>query len=518
MPKKTKGENEMKRKTFLRTLCALLALLMTFAVFASCAKDEVDGEEDTSGEVTTAAPTGGDDTVEVDYRTLLPNAYYDNADFNILLTDGRQGRYEFVGDDLSEATLLQRALYERNTYVEETYGVVFEFIYPSGGDSAFNSAVAADVASGNCEYDVVMPDYYYGVETKGYLENLNKYDAFNFDNPYWVSGWNDKAEVNGIMYSAVGYMNIDIMTNAMGVFCNEYVALDLGISEQIRESVISGDWTLETMTEYMKQYTVDAGNDGIYNFEDSYGLGYNLWSGRAFLYGCGLEMTSFENGTVSINIMSDKNSKIFDEVKTFLYRDNLSYYGGRSGWDAFDGPEGDTKLFLAGRALFESYCVSYGETIAKTFERFSIYPMPKLDVELQEDYITPNMGTCVQGILKGVKNAEMSATILEALNILSYLDCRPVYYEQVLKTRLQSSEEGAEIMEVIISNISVTFEFVNTASFGMLADRAFDAIDPSGYDASVAGKGYFSAMGSIEKSAKIQLENFLERYTEEAAE
>lgn len=492
----------------------MLALLMTIAVFASCKKDTED-EETTGGANTTVTTSGGGDDVEIDYRALLPEAYYDNCDFNVLAVDGRQSMFEYQGDSLADADILAEAIYTRNTYVEDTYGVTFSFTWPKSR-AEYNSAVAAAVASGDCEYDLVLPDYYYGVETTGYLQNLKQFEVLRFENPYWAAGWNDKAELNGIMYSAVGYYNLDLMSSAMAIFCNEYVAKDLKISEDIFNTVKSGNWTLETMKEYMKQYTEDYGNDGVYDFNDTYGLGYNLWSGRAFLAACGLELARFENGTVTFQITSQTNSDIFDAVNEFLTSDNLSYYGGRSGWDAFDGDKGDRKVFEAGRALFEAYTVNYGSTVGQKFEQFSIYPMPKLN-EDQKSFITPLLGSCVQGILKGAKNPEMSATILETLNILSYLDVRPVYYDKILKTRFQNSAEKAEIMDVIISSVKVNFEFINTAYFSSIADKPFDALDPK-KETELGGKGYFSAMGPVEKAAKIQLENFLLNFTEEAAE
>ena len=55
--------------------------------------------------------------------------------------------------------------------------------------------------SGSGDYDVVMPDYWWGCETHGNFLNLRNYDhIMDFDAPWWYAGWNDNAEVNGRLY------------------------------------------------------------------------------------------------------------------------------------------------------------------------------------------------------------------------------------------------------------------------------------------------------------------------------
>lgn len=501
----------MKSKKFVCLLCIMLAVLMTAVCLPSCSGggDEVV----TTGSATTEGVEG--DTAsehEID-RTYLPNASYNAADVTFLLQSGREEQFYLLSDNEADADIYQQAVHTRNCYVEEKYDVVLDFIIAYNRNE-FHVECSAASMSGDCPYDIIISDYYYGLETAGYLSNLNTYNVINFENPYWVSGWNEKATVNNIIYSAVGYLNNDINSGAMVIFSNDYMAMDLGVADEIFADVKNGTWTLETMKTYMEKATVDLNDDG-FDFKDKYGLGYDLWSGRAFLSSCGIQLADYNDGEVSFKILSQTNADTFDEVKEFLTAGNLSYYGGRTGYDQFDGPESNTQLFLQGRSLFLGRPMHFASQVNEQFEHFTIYPMPKRNTD-QQEYITSLIGTCTQAILRGANDPEMSATILEAMNILSYLDTYPIYYDKLLKNRYQNSPETAALIDTIIGCIKIDFAFVHSAAFNNLADRPFDALDPK-KATDIGGLGWYSGMGPVEKIANGQLENFLEHYKEEAA-
>ena len=202
-------------------------------------------------------------------------------------------------------------------------------------------------------------------------------------------------------------------------------------------------------------------------------------------------------------------------MKEFLTAGNLSYYGGRTGYDQFDGPESNTQLFLQGRSLFVGRPMRFASQVNEQFEHFTIYPMPKRNTD-QQEYITSLIGTCTQAILRGANDPEMSATILEAMNILSYLDTYPIYYDKLLKNRYQNSSETAALIDTIIGCIEIDFAFVHSAAFNSIADKPFDALDPK-KATDIGGLGWYSALGPVEKIANAQLEDFYEYYKEKAA-
>lgn len=507
----------MKKTTaFTRILAILLCLMMATVLFASCGGKTNPPTEPTGttagGDATQAPGNSGDDgKVEVDYRTLLPEGTFDWEKLTVLCMDSREEQLAY--DDAENANAFQKAIIARNAFMEEKYEIEFDFVAKAGGMETFNAEVTKDALAGTATFDIVMPDYYYKLETSGYFVNLCEYDnILNFENDYWVSGWNDKVIISNTMFSAVGFLNNDILSSCEVVFCNEYVAMDLGIQGQVYDAVKNKTWTLETMMSLMEMNSNDTEGDG-WGPEDVYGLTYNLWSGRALLAGCGLKLVTMEDGEISFLITSENNINVFNKVKTFLTGTNYSYYGGGAG--VYDTHErGERWIFGGSRALFNvnnfGTANFWNVNMQLNADAYAMYPLPMLD-STQADYITPIMGTAVQMILKNADNIEMSAKIMEAWNILSYLDTRPAYYDQMLKSKYSATPKVAEMVDLIVSKLDISFEFINSAHFGYIADAPFDLIDPNNA-AGAAGKGFASHMGPYSQAMDKYLTDYLKAY------
>lgn len=492
-------------KKIIKRMCVLLALLMIVSAMSvsltSCKKGEEDEETTSPDSVSTVDGT----EKEINYKDYLPEATYDGAEINIYHMNARLEQF-FTDMDNPEMTAFNRAVYERNLAVEEKYDVVLNFYCesnPTGEDQKF---VSVCTQAGAYEYDIMIPDYYWGTEVQGAFVNLLDYDVLKFENPYWVSGWNDSATVNNRLYTAVGYFTTDPIGKSMVVFCNGKIAYDYLGLEDINQLVKSGDWTLETMKTMMAANTMEVDGDGNPTFADSYGLGYNLWGGRALLWGCGLKMSEYKNGEVTFKMREQKNSDIFDSVYDFLKNNNYSYYRGNSDLAYGTASDNDFELFKSERALFYIFEMGQSAKINQTMKKYSVLPMPKLDTD-QSDYITPLRGTVTFGIFKTGADPQRAATILEALNIYSYEDVISVYYDDMLKFRYQSDSESAEMLDFIREKISVDFLFVNEASFRNVTNVPFDLIEAEdgNYEGTMAGK-----MNALNTS----LEKFMRVYSE----
>ncbi|MGM9683546.1 MAG: hypothetical protein ACI3XQ_08100, partial [Eubacteriales bacterium] len=445
----------------LRLLSLFLVVLMVSSLIVSCGKGKNEEETTTeggSGNVSTTESVSGDgETEPIDYRTLMPEADYDGVQVDILYLDGRD---EALFCDQEDKDTFGKEVALRNDYIEDKYNVDLNFLM-ARGESGFHSECNAAIMSGDSPYDIVMPDFYYRLETTGYFVNLRDYSSIlKFDNPYWVSKWNDNATINGRLYSAVGYMGTDFISACEAIFCNEYVAKDLKLGNQVYEAVKNKTWTLETMLGMMKKNSSDVSGDGVWDTNDNYGLAYNLWGGRALLSGCGLWLSEFNDGMPEFTLVTDKNINVFDTVKAFLCDNEYCYYGGSG--TKYDTPStGDRWVFMNGRALFETMCLSYAKNLSQQWnaEGYGMYPMPMLDTD-QEDYITPLRGSITQMIMLNAEDIEMSATILEAFNILSYTDLRTVYLDDMLKSRYSGSPQIAEMVDLIVDKVNVDFAYI----------------------------------------------------------
>lgn len=486
----------MKRKTFIKALCMLLALVTVMLAAFSCKKDKEDEDEGSDSTV----DTSGDSTENVDWRLCLPTANFNGAEVNIYCLDAREDMFHNVVEDYSEGSIYDKAVFARNTTIEERYDVVIDVYAKSNKKDEFVTMCSAAALSGECDYDIIETERFFSLEKDGYLLNLRDYDVLKFDNPYWVQGYNDKTTINGKTYSAVGYMNRCIISNAEVIFGNYYKLSDLKIRSEILDLIGKNEWTLEKMSQYMAMATEDVDGDGL-DFNDSFGLSYNLHAGRSFLLSAGLELLSVDSqGNVTNNATSTRNSDIFDLVKKVLITNQHSYYKNNRLLEAAEAPG---QVFVSGRSLFHAESFDFVSYAADAYSKFDIYPMPLY--EAGKDYVTALKECTSSAIHINAKDPTMSATIIEAMNILSYLDVMPVYYDKMLKGRYSSDPEVASMVELIVDHINIDFAFVQTDYFDSIADKPFDIAREN-------EEGYMSGMASFDKNFSQYAKNFYRAY------
>ena len=490
-------------KKTLRTISLLIALITMLSAmcvsFASC-KDKTENTGETTPPADSTEPV-----VEINYKDQLPEANYEGADINIYHMNERQEQF-ILSDENPDPTAFNEAVVKRNTFVEEKYDVFLNFTCesnPTGEDEKF---ISVCVQSGAYDYDIMIPDYYWGTEIQGAFVNLLDCKQLNLDNPYWVSGWNDSATVNDRLYTAVSYLTTDPIGESMVVYYNTRIAYSYLGLDDLHETVMSGNWTLETMKTMMALNTMEVNNPDNMSFEDSWGLGYNLWGGRALLWGCGLSLAEYKDGEVTFKVREQNNSRVFDAVYSLLHDYEYSYYKGNEYLDYFVALDSDYELFKNERALFYIYSMNQASKLSQTMGHYGVLPTPKLD-STQKDYITSMLGTVTMGIFKTSKDVDRAATILEALSIVSYEDVIPVYYDDMLKFRYQTDPKAAEMLDFIRDKLSVDFLFVNEKSFDHISNVPFDLIaaKDSNYEGVMMGK-----VTTLETA----LEKFMEVYSE----
>ena len=487
------------KKAYGKRLALLMGLLLAASGLFACGKGQTPaaGTTEASEEVTT-----GGDTQPISYRELLPVADYEEADVNILVMSGRS--WQYIAEDTA-ADACARELISRNHQVEEHYHVYLNYTPTNKGWSGFHEQCRNDLYAEQAAFDITSPDYYYQCETAGYFADLATLDEIRLENPYWVDGWNRSSTVNGKIFTALSYLTLDAISSAQVLFMNNYFAEDLLIDvAALKQSVYNGSWTLDDMLTHMRLASLDNG-DGEWTFEDRYGLSYNLWGGRAMLWSAGLALSEIsEDGTISQTYTASRNVDIFQKPYQFFNSNPYSYYGGGAG--SVESPVGAEALFFANRALFDTNKLGNATLISKNLDSFSLLPMPKYD-KTQTDYVVSSSGCTVFGIMKTAKNLHMSATILEALSILSYEDVRPVYYEDSLKLHYSGDPDTARMLDFIMARFQIDFAFINSTNFGDPAARPFDLI--LDYN-----RNYVSEMKKLVDSFEGNLKAFRDAYSD----
>lgn len=456
----------MKKRIF--TL--ILALLMTVPLFFAC-KTGKSGGDTTMTEKPNVIPQ---DT----YKSKLVKEDFKGAEVNILILPDRKS-WSFCESE--PTNVFETEVYRRNAWVEEFYNVSLNVI-PGSQQSAsfFSTACRNSSLEQSSLYDIVSPDYYYGIVEEGYFIDMAARREIKLDNPYWVSGWNQNTTINGKNYAPVGFFTLDPVAKAEALYSNNSMVDALGIPS-IYETVKAGEWTLEKMNEYIA-LAANPDKDGAWTFDATYGLCANLWSGRALMTSAGYRLSEFDDGSIAFSIVNDRNIKIFEDIYSLFNTNVGAYYCGGTKNSAGYRPDGerDTDLFLAGHALFLAHSLSELRVIGSTFTNYNAYPMPKHD-ETQENYVSTILGTSIFGVMKNAKNIHMSCTLLEALCVVSYEDVLPVYYDRLLRERYSQNKETAEMIDLIRNSVWVDFLFINSTSFDLpnlpsVANLAFDMI------------------------------------------
>lgn len=492
----------------------MLALTIVCGTLASCKTDNTKKPGGSTGAGDSVITTGGSTTDEVttedyDYKQDLPEADYDGADVVFAYVRNEYTTNFTADSDATDA--YSQAVYERNRFIEEKYGVVLEFITSSGGDhGTMYTLIAEATLDDSGPIDIAAVYHSYNSSLWGTFVDLKQLDELKFDQPYWIQGWNKMSEYNGVMYTCTSFIDKSNVGGAQVILVNDRLAEDNQISVSgLYDAVEEQRWTLDLLYENMCKF--GSSIDDSWGFEDTYGLVYNGWGGRGLLESAGISLSKYDGEDVTFTLVTDRNLDVFNKVYDILNKDHHAYRWSQNNGlgGALEASDGDLPLFCANRAVFYCTALSYMQDVAGSIDKFSVLPCPKLD-ENQEDYITTIVGPSVFSIVKSCKDTSRAATILEAMSILSYEDCRYAYYEVLLKNRYASLDADDRIfqtMDMIIDKIKVDFLLVHSAGFASVTYKPYDWIAEKNFN-------YVSQMTSLQEALEQNLANFKREFKE----
>ncbi len=432
-------------KKYARIVMLLLAVSL-YTQLLACGDTVDDGSESVTTE-TTAPET------EKPYLDNLGEYDFDGQDFTMLI---RETKLQYINPGEETGDVVSDAIFQRNQKISERFNVNIVTETLPDDSNSWNTTLDGEVMSGSDTYDVVMPDYWWGCETRGLFLDLHDYDEIlEFDQPWWTAGWNDNAEIYGQLYSAVGSMSLDLIQNQNVMYFNKELVDSLNL-DNIYDIIKSGDWTLDRFNEFLAVGSSDLNGDGELTLEDDQ-LGYAcaLQAGRAMLAAAGMQVaTKTDDGSWEYNFMNERFVDRYDAIYNLLHNTEGVVYNTTVSLE---------NVFKSGHLLFLGASIGSTDLLRDMEIDFGIIPMPKMD-DSQEDYVTYNFGTYYMAILLTAANPEMSAVMLEALNAESYKSVVNVYYDTALKNKYSRDEESREMIDLINSKCFFDFTFVNETS------------------------------------------------------
>ena len=485
-----------------KKLSLLLAMLMLASAVTACGDG---GASDTSADTETAADTAAVETEETEnFDPGLPDKDFGGRTFTFM-TKANESWTDWKETSISSAELtgevLNDAVYNRNSYVQETYNVVLAEYAPNSGNLL--SEAGNTVQSGDTTYDVIMPplDIAGSLVQSGYLMNLKEVENLNLGQRWWDERSIADLSIANKLYMVSG----DISTlNNDATWCtmiNLEVLNNLGV-ETPYSYVAEDNWNFETYKMLCEDASVDLNGDGIYDHTDSVANLTQNENAKAMLVSFGYHLINKDGNDIPYFAL-EGDERVYDilmDISEFMENTQLSlnYHDYVSIEPAAHLIT--TKMFEENRGLFWITNLQMVIRLREMETDFGIAPCPKYDAQ-QEDYcnVVWFVGSYSTVPVSALDPAE-SGFILEAMAAKSREILRPAYYETALSLKYLRDEESIEMLDLVIDNRA--YELEQAFNFG--STTAIDNIV-------LNSKEPASTFASASKSIASKIEKTLEQ-------
>ena len=372
----------------------------------------------------------------------------------------RNNRWAYLHGTEDSTSTVTKAAYKRNMKIQEMYNIEIGVIdVQEPGWSSANWHTMLSTSTG--EYDIAIPDVWWGVEYGGYFENLMTLPEINVDDEYWVKGWNESMIINNRMYSIVGDAALELYENITVIFYNCDIEDEYNYA--LYQTVKDGKWTPDEMI-----YTIDVFNDALIDNDpdnDVYGAQFDQHSLRSSFYCAGIKMlkTNRNNGIISIIANTSRNINAADKVTELLHH------------TATDNQTGKTARavsldnFIQGKLFLYVGCLYRGPQLkaANTVFDYGILIYPKY--EESDEYVSTSYGLSTWCIPSTPADTHMVAAVLDTMTWLSNTtdaegmgEDRLVYtfYDTVCKGQVANSPKDNAMLDMARDLAYYDFSFI----------------------------------------------------------
>ncbi len=455
------------------SLTSLLLLLVMLISAVSCAQTGM-GDESTAPAQTEAA--GGENPVVTEAETTAFNAENilglrdltgETVTFFSRIYNGPWGSDLFVED--IDGTVLNDAIYQRNSTISEKYGVRFEEI--ESGNITFRNDVGNRIASGDTSYQVLymgLADAAFAAQT-GYLQDMTDIENIDLDGHWWTQSSNKAWSIGNRQYFATGAITTIDDRAIRTMFFNKDIIQNLQL-KTIYDLVNDNEWVYEKFFEYVEAAKADDG-DGVPTLSDTYGASAQVTFGFMMTMASGEMLTKKDADDLPYLVAND-NAR-FTDVVGYLTEKIANNDG------IYLGADQDIRdLFGNGQSLFWAEVLEHAQTMRTNYDlNFGIIPMPKYTAD-QENYHQYTTGYCTTVLCFPTTTKDealdVSSFVVEAMSIESVETVVPAYYDICLKGRYADDAESAAMLDII--TVSVSSDWAEILSWGGFKTAVQDAI------------------------------------------
>ena len=436
-------------------------LAAVFASSVSCISDNGAGTEtkniiDDSGSGTqTTEDPYADDMVPSDID-------FDGIDIMISVGDLNGTVYNTLNQEEETGNKVEDSIYRVSKGVQERLNANFVWDVISvdtGNQTKHPSAFASRILAGD------QIDLYFGVldftaqMAEGrYFENLHETEYFNIDQPWYRQTVADA--LPDYLFAIAGDFSLYNARNVMCMYYNDDLYRSFGKTEDLYALVDNGKWTLDKMSEVIKDTFIDVNGDTEQDPGDSYGLTFgdcNKYTG--FMPALGVSIfkktsTGFEftfGNERAVDAMTMLNHIVNDSIDVRVANFNNDQF---PEWQVpTTGGTYVSKPFLEGRSVFTCALVGDAEYIVPQISfNYGLLPYPKFSEE--EEYRTEQLTPLYVMIPVTANDKDTSSAVIEALGSLAYKTEIPEYCEVALKVRYSADDNISRMFDLVRSVVS----------------------------------------------------------------
>ena len=459
------------KKSFIKLTSLFLLLAMLISAVACAETGSVD---DTTASAQTEANADAPviteaETTAINAENILGLRDYtgETLTFFSRIYNGPWGS-DLMAEDIN-GTVLNDAIYKRNTTISEKYGITIE--EQESGNITFREQVGNRIASGDTSYQVLymgLADAAFASQS-GFLLDLTEMENIHLEGQWWTQSSNAAWSIGGRQYIATGAITTTDDRAIRTMFFNKDMIEELQL-ETIYNLVDRNEWVYEKFFEYVEVAKKDDG-DGVVTLNDTFGVSAQVTFGFMMTMGSGEMLVQKDADDLPYLAVTD-NPRFIDVVNYLTEK-----IAGNDG--VYLGADQDIRdIFGNGRSLFWAEVLNHAETLRMNYDlNFGIIPMPKYTSE-QENYHQYTTGYCNTVICFPTTTTgnelDFASFMVEAMAIESVETVVPAYYEICLKGRYVDDAESAAMLDIITT--SVSSDYAEILSWGGFKTTVQDAI------------------------------------------
>lgn len=383
---------------------------------------------------------------------------------------GYKGEFAFhsvqIAPEEQTGEAVNDAFFERNSKIEELYGLNIKCVLPESGQDT-GVLIKNAVMGGTTDYDaVVAPLYIFGL----YLPDDLFIDLKSINNGYihleeawWDQALQEQCSVNDKLFFVAGDALVEDDEATWAMFFNKQMYnanADLAAHGSLYDIVKEGKWTLDVMYEMITAVEYSTGEAKVWHptSDDKWGMVGQFLDFYLFMQGAGQTLVDNSGDKPVLRGDSEENVNAFFAVAEVLYdNENVGIAESHVSWADGHPYQMKRQIFGNGNALFmpNQLAVIGQHEISNADISFGLLPMPKRDEA--QDYYTSGVEIyhySAIAIPTTTVGAKLDATTyaLEAMAYYGNQIVNPEYYERTLTYRRIQDDESGEMLQYILNN------------------------------------------------------------------